>query len=167
MKFKFQAAVIVVLLLVGQGHALAASNPLELKWGELAPMIVGQRVELTLTDGVRVKGEAVVVREDTLVMDVKKTSGEKAYPKGSGAIPRNMVSLIKLERTRGAWGRSIGTVIGVMAGLVVGGYVTYVAADSAGTGIPLFLGVASTVAVGGYYAGRGLDKRTTLIKIVP
>ena len=100
-------------------------------------------------------------------MDVKKTSGEKAYPKGSGSIPRNMVSIIKLERTRGSWGRSIGTVIGVMAGLVVGGYVTYVATDSAGTGIPVFLGVASATAVGGYYAGRGLDKRTTLIKIVP
>jgi hypothetical protein len=167
MTSRFQAFVLAALLLAGQGYGLAASNPLELKWGELAPIIAGHRVELTLTDGIQVKGEAVVVRDDALVMDVKNTTGEKAYPKGSGSVPRNMVSTIKVERTRGSWGRSIGTVIGVMAGLAVGGYVAYVTADSAGTGIPIFLGVASATAIGGYYAGRGLDKRTTLIKIVP
>jgi len=167
MTSRFQAAILAALLFTGPIHGLAASKPLELKWGELAPLIVGNRVELALTDGVRVGGEAVVVREDALVMDVRKTSGEKSYPKGSGNIPRTLVSTIKLERTHGSWGRSIGTVIGVLTGLVLGGYVAWAATDSDGTGIPVFLGIASATAVGGYYAGRGLDKKTTMIKVVP
>jgi hypothetical protein len=64
MTSKLQAAILAALLLASQTSGLAESKPLELKWGELAPMIVGHRVELTLTEGGKVKGEAVVVRED-------------------------------------------------------------------------------------------------------
>ena len=167
MTLKFQAAILAALLCVGQTSGLAEIKPLELKWSELPPMVVGHRVELTLTEGGKVRGEAVVVRDDAFVMDVRGSSGERAYPNGSASIPRNSVVMIKLERARGSWGRSIGTVIGVMAGLVLGGYASYVATDSAGAGIPLFLGVASATAIAGYYAGRGLDRRVTLIKIVP
>ena len=71
MTSKYQAAFLIALLFAGQSNGLAESKPLELKWGELAPLVVGQRIELTLTGGAKVKGEAVVVREDNLVMDVK------------------------------------------------------------------------------------------------
>ena len=130
-------------------------------------MVVGHTVEATLKDGAKVKGEVVVVRDEALVMDVKKTSGEKAYPKGNGSIPRSSLVMINLERTKGAWGRTMGTVVGVLAGMVGGGYTALVGTNSAGSGTAVFLGIASAGAVGGYYAGRALDKHKTLIKIVP
>jgi len=45
----------------------------------------------------------------------------------------------------------MGTVVGVLAGMVGGGYTAYVAADS-GAGTAIFLGIASAGAVGGYDA---------------
>ena len=60
---------------------LAESRPLELKWGELSPIIGGQQVQLVLPEGTAIKGEAVAVREEALVLDVKGTSNAKAYPK--------------------------------------------------------------------------------------
>ena len=122
-------------------------------------------MELTLAQGTKIKGEAIAVREGALLLDVKKAS--KSYEKGNALIPRASLSLIKVEREGGSWGRRLGTVIGVLTGLVVGGYVAARAGNSAAAVIPLFLGMASAATIGGYYAGRGLDKQATLIRVVP
>jgi hypothetical protein len=129
-------------------------------------MISGNRVEISLTEGGTVNGEAIAVREDTLVLEVSSGSGTKQYPKGSAAIPRNTIALIKLHRSRGAWGRTMGTVIGVIGGLGAGGYAA-AHMDSAGPAVGVLIGVASATAVIGYYAGRSLDRRITVIRIVP
>ena len=146
---------------------LAESRPLELKWGELSPIIGGQQVQLVLPEGTAIQGEAIAVREEALVMDVKRTSNAKAYPKGSATIPRASITLIQVERRRGSWGRKIGTVVGVLSGVMLGSYVTVKANPSVGPGIATFLGIASAGTVGGYYVGKELDRRVTLIKIVP
>ena len=167
MTIKYRAAFLILLLCAGQTSGLAESKPLELKWTELAPMIMGQSIELELKLGSRVKGEAVVVRGDSLVMNVRKVSGAKTYPIGSAEIPRSDISLIRVERTRGVWGRKLGTRIGTLAGLAVGAYVAGTTARSAGAAIPLFVVIASAATLGGYYAGRGADKRVTTIRIMP
>ena len=63
------------------------------------------------------------MRDDGLVVDVKKTSNKKAYPKGQSLIPRADVWLIGL-RKRGAKYRAIfttgGIVVGAGLGLAVG-----------------------------------------------
>ncbi len=82
-------------------------------------------------------------------------------------MPRTSLAQINLERRRGAWGRTMGTVLGILTRLTIGGYVAATAASSAGTGIPPFLGVAGAISVGGYYAGKALDRRITHIRIVP
>jgi len=158
---------LVLLLCACHVLVLAGSKPLELKWSELSPIIGGHRVRLVLPEGTAIKGEAIAVREDALVVDVKSTSNREAYPKGSATIPRASVTLIEVERRRGSWGRNLGTVVGVLSGVVLGGYVAAVTADSAGAGIATFLGIASAGTVGGYYLGTRLDKQVTLIKIVP
>lgn len=163
----FRAIALVLLMCAGQALVLAESRPLELKWGELSPIIGGQRVQLVLPEGTAIKGEAIAVREEALVMDVQGTSNAKAYPKGSATIPRASVTLIQVERRRGSWGRKLGTVVGVLSGVVLGGYAAAVTADSASAGIATFLGIASAGTVGGYYAGRQLDKHVMLIKVVP
>lgn len=57
--------------------------------------------------------------------------------------------------------------MGVLSGVVLGGYVAAETTHSAGSGIATFLGIASAGTVGGYYVGKGLDRQVTLIKIVP
>lgn len=155
---------IFVLSIVPQG-AFAESKPLEVKWNELPALIGGHRVALELTNGVTVKGEAVAVREDAILVDV--ASAVTGYPKGNGQVPRASVGLIALERSRGGWGRTLGTVVGVIGGLAIGGYVAGTATDSAGAAIPTFIGIASGISVGGYFAGKSLDRRVTRIRVVP
>ena len=89
------------------------------------------------------------------------------HPKGNALIPKASVKLIQLERRRGSRGRSLGTIVGVLTGVVVGAYVAVTRTNSAGAGIPTFLGIAGGMSVGGYLVGREVDKRTTLIRVVP
>jgi hypothetical protein len=166
MTVKYRALFLLTCLCACQTSVMAESKPLELKWTELAPMISGHRVELVLNEGTTVSGEAAAVREDTLVVDVSKSSGTKQYAKGNAAIPRNSINLIKLQRSSGGWGRTLGTVIGVVAGMGIGGY-TAAHMDSAGPAIAVVVAVTSATAVAGYYAGRNLDRRVTLIRILP
>src|SRR6267154_4292662 len=110
MTFRNPAAISVALLLVGQSNTFGASAPVELKWNELTTVIYQKTVELTLPNAVTVKGHVAAVREDGLVLDIKKTSDSKAFPKGNGMIPRASVTLLKLEKRGSNW-RTLGTVI--------------------------------------------------------
>ncbi len=144
----------------------SAGNPpragvLSLRWSELAPMIQGQHVTVGLANGADVSGDVVAVRDDALVMDVSRGSLT------GGTIPRDSVTTLRFKRSKGSGVRTLGTVIGVLSGVVLGGWASAEAADSAGTGIPLFLGVASGITIAGYYAGKRLDQKETVIQIVP
>ncbi|HUS08135.1 MAG TPA: hypothetical protein VMZ52_17665 [Bryobacteraceae bacterium] len=147
-------AALTAMLCSGAVAADQKSQPVALKWSELARLVQGRQVEIKLPDGATLKGEAVVVREDALVI-------------GNTTVPRASLTLIKLQRPHGSWGRKLGTVLGSLTGLVVGGYVASRVADSAGSGIPLFLGMASAGTLGGYYLGRAIDHRTTWIMVLP
>ena len=165
MTFRTPVAFSLTLLLLGQTNAWAASAPLELKWNELNAAIYGRIVELTLPGAFTVTGEVAAVREDGLVLDVKKTSDAKAFPKGNAVIPRSSVTLLKLEKRSGKTGRTIGTTLGVLGGVVLGGYIAVKTANSPGAGIAVFLASAAAISVAGHLAGRAADKRTTLIRI--
>jgi len=152
---------------MAQQRGVAASSPLELKWSELSPLIAGRIVELTVLGGAKVRGEVATVRDDALVLDVRQSSDSKAYPKGNAAIPRSSVTLLQVQRERGKWGRSIGTTLGVLTGLGVGGYTAVKAANSAGAGVAIFVVIAGAGAVGGYFVGKALDSKTTEIRVIP
>ena len=143
------------------------TDGIEVRWSELAPLIVGRDVTVRLADGSSVRGEILVVREDALVVARAGRTAAKAVSGSDGAIDKSLVQRITVRKTTGAWGRHLGVVIGVMTGLLVGGYVTGQVADSAGVGIPMFLTLASGITVAGYYTGRQLDTRVTVIRVVP
>lgn len=145
----------------GAAHT-APSGTLSLRWSELSPVIQGQRVAVSLADGRTVRGDVMAVRDEALVLDVTRGTSN-----ADGTVPRASVTTIRLKRTRGAWGRQLGTTLGVLSGLTISGYVTAQVADGPGAGIPLFLGIASAITVGGYYAGKELDQKETTIQIVP
>jgi hypothetical protein len=166
-KSRFRPIPVVLLLCACQAVAPAQNRPTELKWGELAPVIAGHQVQIALPDGAVLKGEAVTVRDDALVMDVKKTSNADAHPKGNATLPRESVTLIQVNRNGGSWGRGLGTTVGVIAGVTLGGYTAATTTNSAGAGVATFTGIASAGAIGGYFAGKEASKKTTFIKVVP
>ena len=47
---------------------MAVSKPVEVKWKELAPLIKGYDVTLELIDGVKVRGEVIAIREDSILI---------------------------------------------------------------------------------------------------
>ena len=155
-----------VLFCLVQASVAAETRPLELKWGELAPTVQGHPVELTLTGGTRVTGDVAAIRDDAMVLDVKKTSDAKAYPKGNASIPRGSVQLVKLKRS-GGWGKTLGITLGVLSGVVVGGYVAGSTQHDAGPAVAVFLVIAGAMSVGGYLLGKRADQGATWIRVVP
>ncbi len=142
-----------------------AQAGVELRWSELGPVLSGQRVTAVLRDGRRVTGQAVVVRDDALVIDVARATGSRDSAGSQAPVPRAAVATIEVERPGGA-GRTLGVVLGMLTGVVLGGWISAESTDSAGVGIPLFLGIASGVTVAGYYAGKQVSRRVTVIRVV-
>jgi hypothetical protein len=157
---------LLTLLLAGQSSAFAASAPVELKWSELNTAIYGHSVELTLPGAFTVKGEVVAVREDALVLDIRKTWDARAFPTGNAVLPRASVTLLKVDQRRESHWRTMGTIIGVLGGVTLGGYIAGKTASSPGPGIAIFLGTATAAAIAGHVAGGAADRKTRMIRIV-
>ena len=150
---------------------MAQPKQVDLRWGELSPFIVDQRIRLHLPEDVRLKGKVLSVRDDGLVVDVKKTSNKEAYPKGQSLIPRAHVSLIGLGK-RGVKYRAIFTTGGIVVGA---GLVIATAAYGAGplltsdgrrrmeTALPLLSGLGGAL---GYLMGNKLDRKFIPIKVI-
>ena len=166
MTLRTPVVLLLTLLLGGQSNTFAASRPVELKWGELYSVIYGQTVELTLPGAVTIKGDVLAVRDDALVLDVKKTSDAKEFARGNAVIPRASVTLLNLEKRGSNW-RTMGTVIGVLGGVVVGGYIAGKTAPSPGPGIAIFLATATAASIAGRVAGGAADRKITMIRVVP
>lgn len=145
----------------------ASASQLELKWNELGPVIAGHEVKLVLPGGAEIEGEAIAVREDTLLLNVKKTSDRKSYPKGQNAIPRASVTTLQFETSHGSGGRTIGVIAGALGGLILGGDLVAHTAHSEAAAIPSFLAISTGSAIAGYYAGKTRDRHVTTVRIVP
>src|ERR1700719_759682 len=109
---KSPVRLLVAFALVAQSIVMAAPKPLEVKWSELGSLLQGRNIRLTLPGGVTVGGEVIIVREDTLVLNVHKTSDSRAYPKGNATLPRESVTVVSMTETHGRWGRKMGSGIG-------------------------------------------------------
>ena len=165
MTFETVLALSLSLLTLSQSQAYAASAPLELKWNELNPIINGHTVELTLPGTFTIKGEVAAIREDGLVLAIRRTSG-KAFPEGNALIPRSAVIFLKLERGGNSGWHTMGTVIGVLSGVTLRGYVAAKTATSGGSETAVFLGTAAGISVAGLYAGQAVSKKATMIRVV-
>jgi hypothetical protein len=140
---------------------------LQLKWNELGPRVEGRKIALVLPGGTYIEGKVQAVEHDGLRLRVSKTSDHKAQPRGSHLIPRQSVSTLRVTEYRKI-GRLLVTIgaIAAAAGIAAASYpdlyegplIIIVPAVTAG-------GIAGA-AVGGYYAGKRLDKRVTEIRIV-
>lgn len=148
----------------------AGPAPVSLKWAEVGPMVQGNHVDLELTDGGRVSGEVVAVRDSSLVISAKPGSGRRRGAGSGSEVDRKSIRLIRLQKTPGRWGRKLGTGVGLLAGLSMGSYAAFQTvdhSDSGAAGLIVFTAVASASAVAGYFVGKHLDGRTILIQVIP
>lgn len=159
----------LVALLAMSQSLLWGGEPrqLQLKWNDLGPRIEDRKVSLVLPGGTYIEGKVLAVQPDGLRLRISKTTDRKAQPKGNQLIPRQSVSTLrvteyrKLARllvTAGALAIAAGIVAANQPDLYEGPAIVIVPAVTAG-------GMAG-VAVGGYYAGKRLDKRVTEVRIV-
>ena len=82
-----------------------------LQWRDLDRATRGHRIALVLPSGIKLQGEVVAVEDDELVLDVRKTSDKRAYPKGRAIVPRPEVKRLRVIKTRYTW-RKAGAAIG-------------------------------------------------------
>jgi hypothetical protein len=146
---------------------------MHLRWEQLS-VVSGHTVRIALA-GVVIQGKASRVEDDALVVDVKKTSDRRAYPKGTVRVPRERLRTLELQ-TRGKFFRFGLTTFGASLGAMGGFSVAYFGVNGCdifgGCRHPhpvaagfAFAGVAAGAVAGSYYAGRSLDTRWTTIEI--
>ena len=102
------------------------------------------------------------VRDNGLLVNIKKTNNKKAYAKGQSLIPRADVSLIDLKGRRGAKFRWIMTSVGAALGTTLTVVCRqYTLPDD--LCLFVFAPLGGTV---GYLVGRALDANVRHIKLV-
>src|ERR1700687_6387137 len=89
----------MVLLTVSAQSLLARPVQGRSTWVELSRMIPGMNIRMILPDTTLIRGQALEVRPDALVVDVRRTSNPRLHTKGRTQIPRSDVSTIELFLT--------------------------------------------------------------------
>jgi hypothetical protein len=163
-------AVAVAFGLLLQDAAFAQQAPIlnskqvQISWEELSALVVDRRISTTLPDGTRLEGEALAVRPEALVLDVKKTSDRHLHPKGQTELPREAVNEVRVIRLRGPVMRIIGGILGGIGG-AFGITALGIVLDSVAVLLPGALFGIPLCAVAGYYAGKLADTNTTRLLI--
>ena len=145
----------------------AAAAPAEIRWNELAALVVGHHVSIPLPGGGMVEGDALSVRDDSLVLDIRRTSDAGRYPKGQTPIPRAAVTEVRLAERRGPGGRILGSAVGAIAGVVAGAEIAVHGNRSEAAAVSTFTVTAIACTVGGYFIGRSADRHTRVLRVVP
>jgi hypothetical protein len=148
--------------------ATAAIRHADAKWEELGGLVSGKKIALTRPDGATIEGRVASVQADSLTLTTSKSSDVKAYPKRETSIPRASVSTIQLIEMR-IIGRVAGTVIGAAIGLgaavaiaVGNGILKKESGGQTAGGVIAIVGLP----VAGFFIGRSLDRKVTLIKVI-
>jgi len=148
-----------------------SGNVRRIRWSELTPFILQGEVRIDLPSGGFVQGRAMAVRSDELAIMISKSSDQRAYPKGQGAVPRNLITTIRHTQMKGSVGRTVFTIVGVFAGAgIMAAVIMGTQADNtsgdAGARVGVLAGLVGA-GVGGYYAGKSFDRKTTIITVLP
>ncbi len=122
-------------------------------------MITGKSVVISLTDGKRVKGSAISVGSDSLVMETDQ---------GRRSVPRSSIREIRVPRKAGYKWRIIGMAVGAGIGSAVAVPVlTETHNEGSGRYDGAAVGLIGGLAALGYLAGWRTDKNGDVIHILP
>jgi hypothetical protein len=158
--------ILVCLCVLGLSPATAGTSKLEVRWNELSPLILAHTVSLVLPGGTAIAGEVEAVHDDSLTLEIRKTSNRKVQPKGTASIPRTSVTTLQMTEAKGSGGRILGVVVGALVGLVAGSEIAVHTCNTEGPAAATLTGVAVGVTTAGYHLGKGVDRHTTIIRVV-
>lgn len=164
-KTKGAVGFVAALCFLIPAPATARTSHVEVRWNELSALILGHTVTVVLPGGTVLAGEVMAVRADSLALDVHRTSNVQVQPKGSASIPRRSITTLQLTERTGAGGRVLGVVVGAVAGMVAGAEMVVHTSTTEAAAVSTFTGVSVAGVVGGYYVGRAVDTRTTMIRV--
>jgi hypothetical protein len=148
---------------------LASSLPAadaSVRWKELPPLVTGRRVWIPLNDGVRLAGTIRVVEPAALLLEVKKTSNRKAYPKGLVRIPRSAISTIRVNKPDGHKGAKVGLAIGVGGGVALGAIANNEGSQAVGATMAGILGLVGAGLGAGWLVDSVAHRSGRTIRIV-
>lgn len=159
-------AFLYALALLTVPAASAAPKNISLRWTELERIVVPHTVELVLTDGVKLRGPALAVRDEALVVDIRKVSKNARYRKGEAAILRAEIARLSLVRIKGTFGKRLGE-MAVFTGSSFAIVPLVFLGPLGNATLPAVIAIgAGAFYIGGKLGGK-LDERRTRITILP
>lgn len=164
------AAVLAAALTVGAFRAEAAS-PVHLQWEGLSTL-VGKTVSIAMPGGSSITGKVVGADPDALLVNAKRTTDAKAYPKGLVRVPRATLHRFDMQ-TKGKGFRILGTLVGSVGGLAagIGAWIGIQGGvlnnNNPGPAAAALFGFWAGGTVGGYLVGNAADKHWTPVEILP
>lgn len=136
---------------------------------KLKTLLERGKIEGHLKDGTVLRGKARGLKDEWLVLNLRTTVPPKVFPRGEQSILIRDFSRIHVTRYQGNARVTAPLILGA-AGLGLGLLVaaTEFAGESfnATYGLVMF-GFSAAGAVGGYSLGSWLDRKSTLVKIMP
>jgi len=158
-----------VVLTVSTQPLQARSTQVHRTWNELYRMIPGMNIRMMLPDTTVIRGRALEVRPDELVVDIRRTSNPRVHAKGHTVIPRSDVSTIELflRRPPGAH-PDAGAIGAALGGVAVSPFLLYLGETNKVSGWAA-LAIAIGAAAGGAMLANRLHRRSSdvLIIVVP
>jgi hypothetical protein len=143
-----------------------AERTIRLQWRDLGRATQGHRIALKLPSGIKLEGDPIAFEDDELVLDVRKTSDKRAYPKGRSIVPRPEVQRLRIIKTRRT-GRAAGAAIGGGAGaLLAVPLVEYLHNEGGNAGLAGLLAVAIPAGLG-YVMGWATDVKQVQVEVEP
>ncbi len=160
---RFAAVNLAAVSLCATAGAAADRAPAVLRWSELGSFLVDKRIAVVLPEGARIEGDVLAVRPDALILDIRKTSDRRSYPKGQFALKRAGLSSLRIVRVAGPW-RMVGGIAGAVCGMGLAFLGAYY--ESAALGWAGFLAGVPVGSLAGYYLGKAADREVTEIRIL-
>ena len=158
-----------VLVTVSTQRVLARPTQVRRTWDELSRTIPGMNIRMILPDTTLIRGQALAVRPDILVVDVRRTSNPRLHPKGRTQIPRSDVSTIELfSRRLPGTSPNVGAIGAGLGGVAVSPLLLYLGETDKISGW-----AALAIAIGGAAGGAIVANRLhgnpsdLLITVVP
>ena len=165
----FCRAALLAAALVSFGFPARAASLIHVPWQGLST-VIGKTVSVAMPGGAIIRGKAVGLEPDALLVNVKNTSDAQTWPKGLVRVPRATLHRLEMQ-TKGKAFRILGTVLGFTGGLAAGAGAAIgiqggiLSNNNPGKAAAALCGIWGGVTVAGYLVGNAADKHWTAVEI--
>ena len=164
MQFRSQIALTLAFTLAVP-NAIAADTQNK-TWSNLSQEVRSEwTVRMVLPDSTSIEGKAARFTEDSLQLQVTKSSNPQAHPSGELKVPRAAVKTLEIRKNR-VIGQILGTAVPLGAGAAIAGAGGSKGAFQGG-GLMLAGILIGVAAIPLYFVGRSSDRRWERITVVP